>query len=344
MVQLPEPLANFPRAQLLYPGPSSLHRLDRLSSNYADQNISVWVKREDMNSPIGLGGNKMRKLEYIVPEILARGCDTLVTIGGTQSNHCRQVAALGAKLGLKVITVHQKRGLEETEQWRRFGNQQLSRLMGSSAYFAGNADDVLQKVRDSGGNPYFIPAGASRHPLGALGFVRWAFELEEQEKSMGVFFKTVIVSSHSGATAAGMISGFKLSSVLRQRKGEDVRQRKVVSIDADNRDPKVLRDIILGIAKNAALKIGLNPDTLTEDDVIVEDRFAAGAYANPDRGTLDALRMAASMDALILDPVYSGKAFAGLLGLLGAKQIRSGTKVLFVHTGGLPALGLYSQL
>src|ERR1700744_2386448 len=140
MATLPEPFASIPRAQLLYPGPTPIQKLDRLSSHYSSSHkATVWVKHEDTNSPLAGGGNKIRKLEYLVPEILSSEpkVDTLVTVGGVQSNHCRQVSAVGAKLGLKVVTVHSDIVPDQGEGYHRAGNVQLSRLMGTAAEFGG---------------------------------------------------------------------------------------------------------------------------------------------------------------------------------------------------------------
>src|SRR5690348_1064508 len=192
-------LDDFPRYPLLF-GPSPVHRLDRLSEHLGGP--SIWAKREDVNSGLAYGGNKTRKLEYLVPDALAQGADTLVSIGGYQSNHTRQVAAVAAHLGLKCVLVQ-----ENWVDWPdvvndRVGNILLSRIMGAEVRldpagfgigFKESWEQALEDVRRAGGTPYAIPAGASDHRLGGLGFAGWAEEVERQEAELGVFFDTIVV-------------------------------------------------------------------------------------------------------------------------------------------------------
>ncbi|KAJ9603366.1 hypothetical protein H2200_012144 [Cladophialophora chaetospira] len=347
MVQLPEPFASIPRHQLLYPGPTPVRKLERVSKHYSssttpEANVTVWVKHEDANSPLAGGGSKIRKLEYLVSDILASEpkVDTLVTVGGVQSNHCRQVAAVGVKLGIKVVAVHSENVPGQPEEYYKMGNLQLSRLMGSTSDVGGNVEDTMEKIRKEGRTPYFIPSGASTHPLGGLGFARWAFEVVEQEQDLGVFFNTIVVSLGSGSTVAGMIAGFKLAD--RQGKDQMSRKRKIVCVDAMSRPISERKPMILDIARNTAAQIGLDANDVDEKDIIIEDRFSSGAYGLPQDSTLDAMRKAASLEALILDPVYTGKAFAAVLGMLETEEVDSGGNILFCHTGGTAVLGAYS--
>ncbi len=189
-------LDRFDRYPLLF-GPSPVHRLDRLTAHLGG--AEIWAKREDCNSGLAYGGNKTRKLEYIVPDALAQGADTLVSIGGYQSNHTRQVAAVAAKLGLKARLVQEKWVDWPDAVNDKVGNILLSRIMGADVRLdpAGfdigirsSWEEAMQEVRDAGGTPYGIPAGASEHPLGGLGFAQWAQEVEQQEAELGVFFDT----------------------------------------------------------------------------------------------------------------------------------------------------------
>jgi len=224
-------LDDFPRYPLLF-GPSPVHRLERLSAHLGGP--AIWAKREDCNSGLAFGGNKTRKLEYLVPDALAQGADTLVSIGGVQSNHTRQVAAVAAKLGLKARLIQ-----ENWVDWPdsvndRVGNILLSRIMGADVRLVDEGfgigiksswEQAPEDVRAAGGRPYAIPAGASDHRLGGLGFANWASEVREQEQELGLFFDTVIVCSVTGSTQAGMIAGFA---------GQD-RPRQVIGIDASAR-------------------------------------------------------------------------------------------------------------
>jgi 1-aminocyclopropane-1-carboxylate deaminase len=221
-------LNDFPRYPLLF-GPSPVHPLERLSAHLGG--TAIWAKREDCNSGLAFGGNKTRKLEYLVPDVLAQGADTLVSIGGVQSNHTRQVAAVAARLGLRAVLVQ-----ESWVNWPdsvndRVGNILLSRIMGANVRlvdadfgigFKNSWERAIEDVRMQGGTPYPIPAGASDHRLGGLGFANWAYEVQQQEQQLGVFFDTIIVCCVTGSTHAGMIAGF----------AGQARQRRVIGIDA----------------------------------------------------------------------------------------------------------------
>src|ERR687884_662302 len=212
----PRSLDGFPRYPLLF-GPSPVHRLERLTADLGG--ASLWAKRDDCNSGLAFGGNKMRKLEYLVADALARGCDTLVSIGGVQSNHTRQVAAAAARAGLGCVLVQESWVDWPDVVYDRVGNILLSRLMGADVRlvragfgigFKESWEQALRDVEEVGGKPYAIPAGASDHPLGGLGFARWAAEVAAQEQEFGVFFDTVIVCSVTGSTQAGMGAGVAL--------------------------------------------------------------------------------------------------------------------------------------
>src|SRR6187431_481766 len=223
----PARLAAIDRVPLLL-GPSPIHRLERLTSHLGG--ASLWAKREDCNSGLAYGGNKVRKLEYLAADALAKGCDTLVSIGGVQSNHTRQVAAVAARLGLECVLV-QERWVEWPDVvYDKVGNILLSRIMGADVRLdpAGfdigirkSWEDALASVEAAGGKPYAVPAGASDHPLGGLGFARWADEVAEQERQLGIFFDTVVVCSVTGSTQAGMIAGFAAQKTDRAVVGID---------------------------------------------------------------------------------------------------------------------------
>jgi len=329
-------LDDFDRYPLLF-GPSPIHPLDRLSEHLGGARI--WAKREDCNSGLAFGGNKTRKLEYLVPEALAQGADTLVSIGGVQSNHTRQVAAVAARLGLKAVLVQ-----ESWVDWPdsvndKVGNILLSRLMGADVRlveagfgigFKDSWNQALDDVRSHGGTPYAIPAGASDHPLGGLGFANWAYEVQAQERELDVFFDTIIVCSVTGSTHAGMIAGFA---------GQD-RPRRVIGIDASAK-LKETRAQVEKIACNTAERIGLGRD-LRDDEITVLEGWAGDLYGVPVQSTVDAIRLTGSLEGVILDPVYEGKSMAGLIDLIGNGDIPKDSNVLYAHLGGQPALNAYS--
>lgn len=308
--------------------------------------MQIHAKRDDVNSGFAYGGNKTRKLEYLIPDALAQKCDTLISIGGYQSNHTRQVAAVAAATGLKCRLV-QENWVPDHDKYPGYdkvGNIQLSRLMDANV----RLDDsgfgiehkptlarVKQEVIDAGGKPYYIPAGASDHPLGGLGFARWACEVRYQEQKMGLFFDTVIVCAVTGSTFAGMIAGFKLLEIRGLSP-----PRKVVGIDASAK-PTETRAQVLRIAKFTAAKIGLTEDDITADDVILDERFHGGIYGVADQRTADAIRFGARTEAFITDPVYEGKSLAGLMHMVRNGEIKAGSCVLYAHLGGQLALNAY---
>ncbi|KAH6854333.1 tryptophan synthase beta subunit-like PLP-dependent enzyme [Chaetomium sp. MPI-CAGE-AT-0009] len=343
-VKLPEPFASIPREVLTF-GPSPIQHLPRISQALGGK-VNIYAKREDCNSGLAYGGNKTRKLEYLLPDALAQGCDTLVSIGGVQSNHTRQVAAAAAKLGLRVALV-QEHWVDWTDGgYEKVGNIQLSRLMGADVRLDPSGFGIEHKptlaglkaeLAAAGRNPYYIPAGASDHPLGGLGFARWAFEVAEQEREMGVFFDTVIVCAVTGSTMAGMVAGFKLVEKLGGKK------RRVVGIDASAKVPQTFEQV-LRIAKNTAVKIGLEEGDITEADIVLDDRYHAGTYGIPDEQTLEAIKFGARTEAFITDPVYEGKSLAGMMDMVRKEEIAEGSNVLYAHLGGQLALNAYSAL
>ena len=336
-------IEDFERYPLTF-GPSPIHPLDRLTAHLGGARI--WAKREDCNSGLAYGGNKTRKLEYIVPDVLASGADTLVSIGGYQSNHTRQVAAVAAKLGLKARLVQEK-WVDWPDEWNAtrldetVGNILLSRIMGADVRLdnAGfdigirsSWQDAIDDVIANGGKPYAIPAGASEHRLGGLGFANWAYEVEQQEKELGVFFDTIVVCTVTGSTHAGMIAGFA---------GQD-RPRRVIGIDASATLQKT-RDQVERIARHTAELIGLGRE-LRDDEIDVMEGWAGDLYGVPVESTLDAIRLGGSLEAMITDPVYEGKSLAGLIDLVKSRDIPATSTVLYAHLGGQLALNAYSGL
>jgi 1-aminocyclopropane-1-carboxylate deaminase len=329
---------DFPRYPLLF-GPSPVHPLERLTAHLGGPQI--WAKREDCNSGLAFGGNKVRKLEYLVADALAQGCDTLVSIGGVQSNHTRQVAAAAAVAGLRCVLIQESWVDWPDVTYDRVGNILLSRLMGADVRlvkagfgigFKESWEQAIADIEAAGGKPYAIPAGASDHPLGGLGFASWAREVETQEAELGVFFDTVIVCSVTGSTQAGMIAGFADRS----------RRRRIIGIDA-SATPDETWAQVARIARFTADAIGLGRE-LRDDEIVLDDRYHAGTYGVPDSTTLAAMRTAARLEAMITDPVYEGKSMAGLIDLVSRAEIDRSSNVLYAHLGGQPAINGYAAL
>lgn len=335
-------LHEFPRHPLTF-GPSPLQPLKRLTQHLGG--AEVWAKREDVASGLAFGGNKVRKLEYIVPDVLASGADTLVSIGGYQSNHTRQVAAVAAHLGLKARLVQEKWVPWDDPANTQVGNILLSRVMGADSRLDDAGFDIgirdswkqaLADVEASGGTPYAIPAGASEHRLGGLGFANWAFEVAEQEKQFGVFFDTIVVCTVTGSTHAGMIAGF---AALEELTGV---RRRVIGIDASATIAKT-RDQVARIARHTAELIELGRD-LRDDEIQVLEGWAGDLYGIPVASTMDAMATGARLEAMITDPVYEGKSLAGLIDLVSSGDIPKDSTVLYAHLGGQPAIDAYHSL
>ena len=336
---LPTQLHRFPRHKLTF-GPTPIHPLKRLSAHLGGK-VELFAKREDCNSGLAFGGNKTRKLEYLIPEALAQGCDTLVSIGGIQSNQTRQVAAVAAHLGLKCVLVQENWVNYSDAVYDRVGNIEMSRIMGADVRLDAAGFDIgigpswaqaMDDVRKAGGKPFPIPAGCSEHPLGGLGFVGFAEEVRAQEAELGFQFDYVVVCSVTGSTQAGMVVGF----------AADGRADKVIGIDASAK-PEQTRAQILRIAKNTANLIELGRP-ITEADVVLDTRFGGPEYGLPSAGTMEAIRLSARLEGMLTDPVYEGKSMHGMIELVREGAFPEGSKVLYAHLGGVPALNAYSFL
>jgi 1-aminocyclopropane-1-carboxylate deaminase len=332
-------LADYPRIPLLF-GPSPVHPLPRLSAALGGR-VEIWAKREDCNSGIAFGGNKVRKLEYLAADAIAQGCDTLVSIGGVQSNHTRAVTGVARHLGLEVVTVQEHWVDWDDPGYETVGNIQLSRIMGGDIRLDQAGFDIgirdswraaLESVVTRGGKPYPIPAGASDHPLGGLGFANWVGEVAAQESQLGLFFDTVIVCSVTGSTHAGMIAGTAL---------EGRADRRIVGVDASKTLDQT-REQVARIARSTAAAIGLDRD-LRDDEITIVDGYAGPRYGVPDEQTIAAIQLAARTEGMLTDPVYEGKSMAGLIGMVRSGEIPSGSRVLYAHLGGQPALSAYAH-
>jgi 1-aminocyclopropane-1-carboxylate deaminase len=330
-------LQKFSRHPLTF-GPTPIQPLRRLSAHLGGK-VELYAKREDCNSGLAFGGNKTRKLEYLIPEALAQGCDTLVSIGGIQSNQTRQVAAVAAHLGLKCVLVQENWVNYSDAVYDRVGNIQMSRIMGADVRLVSDSFDIgfrksweqaLEEVRQGGGKPYPIPAGCSDHPLGGLGFVGFAEEVRQQEAELGFKFDYIVTCSVTGSTQAGMVVGF----------AADGRADRVIGIDASAK-PKQTRDQILRVAQNTAKQVELGRE-ITDNDVVLDTRYGGPEYGLPSEGTLEAIRLCAKLEGMLTDPVYEGKSMQGMIGMVRGGEFPEGSKVLYAHLGGVPALNGYS--
>ncbi|HEY7747665.1 MAG TPA: 1-aminocyclopropane-1-carboxylate deaminase [Aestuariivirgaceae bacterium] len=332
-------LEKFARYPLTF-GPTPIERLSRLS-NHLGGKVEIYAKREDCNSGLAFGGNKIRKLEYIVPDAIASNADTLVTIGGVQSNHTRQVAAVAAKIGMKCRLVQESWVPFEDAVYDRVGNILMSRVMGAQIDLVNEGFDIgireswkraLEDVKAHGGKPYAIPAGASVHKYGGLGYVGFAEEVRTQEAELGLKFDYIVVCSVTGSTHAGMVVGF----------AADGRARRVIGIDASG-TPQQTRAQVLDIAQQTSQLIKLGQEITTDDVILLED-YAYPAYGIPSAETNDAIRLAARLEGMMTDPVYEGKSMQGLIDLVRKDFFPPSSKILYAHLGGVPAINAYSYI
>ncbi|WP_067562119.1 1-aminocyclopropane-1-carboxylate deaminase [Halofilum ochraceum] len=332
-------LEQFERYPLTF-GPSPIERLDRLSEQLGGA-VEIHAKREDCNSGLAFGGNKIRKLEYLVPDILRQGADTLVTVGGIQSNHTRQVAAVAAKLGLRCRLVQESWVPFPDAVYDRVGNILMSRVMGAEIELVDRGFDIgiresweqaLDNVRAGGGTPYPIPAGASVHELGGLGYVGFAEEVRQQEREMGLRFDYIVVCTVTGSTHAGMVVGF----------AADDRARNVIGIDA-SATPEKTENQVRSIADRTADLVGLERP-IEKDEVVLNRDYAYPVYGVPSEETSDAIRLCARLEGMMTDPVYEGKSMQGLIDLVRKGYFPEGSRVLYAHLGGVPAINGYSYL
>src|SRR5215469_7318445 len=330
-------LEKFARYPLTF-GPTHIEKLERLSKHLGCE-VELYAKREDCNSGLAFGGNKLRKLEYIIPDAIASNVDTLVSIGGVQSNHTRQVAAVAAKLGMKCRLVQETWVPHEDAVYDRVGNIMLSRIMGADVRLVDDGFDIgirksweaaLKEVEARGGRPYAIPAGASVHKYGGLGYVGFAEEVRAQERELGFAFDFIVVCTVTGSTHAGMLVGF----------ARDGRQCKVIGIDASF-TPAQTKAQVLAIAQNTARLVELGREIVADDVVLIED-YAYPAYGVPSEETKEAIRLCARLEGMITDPVYEGKSMQGLIDLVQKGYFPAGSRILYAHLGGAPALNGYA--
>ena len=318
-------------------GPTPIEPLPRLSAALGGK-VRIYAKRDDCNSGLACGGNKLRKLEYIVPDAIASGADTLVSIGGVQSNHTRMVAATAAKIGMKCVVIQESWVPHHDAVYDRVGNILLTRLMGADSRLVDDGfdigirkswEDAIQSVKDAGGRPYPIPAGASVHKFGALGYVAFAEEVVAQERALDLTFDFIVVCVVTGSTQAGMIVGFAAQD----------RAQRVIGIDASGTIDRT-RAQVRYIVDHTAELIGLHR-AVRDDEIVIHPDYAYPAYGVPSPETNAAIRLAAQTEAMITDPVYEGKSMQGLIDLTRKGFFPDGSAVLYVHLGGVPAINGY---
>ncbi|MCV4273709.1 D-cysteine desulfhydrase [Pseudomonas capsici] len=324
-------LARFNRLDLIE-APTPLEKLERLST-WAGRDI--YIKRDDTTT-LALGGNKVRKLEYLAADALAQGADTLITAGAIQSNHVRQTAALAARLGLGCVALLENPIGTEDANYLHNGNRLLLELFDAKVELVenlDNADEQLQalaaRLRTSGKKPYLVPIGGSS-TVGALGYVRAGLELAEQIKQTGLDFSAVVLASGSAGTHSGLALAL----------AEQLPELPVIGVTVSRSEEAQLPKV-QGLAERTAELLDIALPSAFK--VQLWDEYFGPRYGEPNAGTLSAIKLIASHEGLLLDPVYTGKAMAGLLDGIGRQRFNDGP-LIFLHTGGAPALFAYPDV
>ncbi len=324
-------IARFPRRRYTA-GYTAIEPMARLTDLLGG--ATLWIKRDDQLGLAG-GGNKTRKLEFLVADALAQGADTLVTTGAPQSNHCRLTAAAAVREGLKCRLLIEERTAGSYDP-DGTGNHFLFDLLGVESIevvpagtdLAAGMARIAETLKAEGRTPYVIPGGGS-NPLGALGYVSCAGEIVAQSADMGVAFDAVVCASGSAGTHAGLLVGLETTRSAMPLVGVSVRRPEPEQVA-----------LVEGLATRTAVLLGHDAAVVT-DKTMVDDRWVGGGYALPTESMIEAVRLLAGTEGVLLDPVYTGKAMAGLIGQVREGRWTKGQNILFVHTGGSPALYAY---
>lgn len=327
-------LGRYPRARLACL-PTPVHPLRRLSDDLGGPEI--WMKRDDLTGLAG-GGNKTRKLEFVVADALEAGADTLVTVGAVQSNHTRQTAAAAARTGLRSVLLHNNWVPAKGREHGDVGNPLLSDMVGASLYFdpaerevgdEGHLVALVEHLRTDGRHPYVIPGGASEHRLGSLGYIGCAGEIVSQAQGLGIDFDHVLHCTGSSSTQSGLIAGFAALGATT----------RVIGV-ADDDETSEKSERVLRLARAALAELELTAAVSSADvEVIASDPNRYGVAAP---GTIDAILRLARTEGIAADPVYEGKALAGLIELIRRGVLTRKDRVLVLHLGGTPAVHAYA--
>ncbi|HEY5789465.1 MAG TPA: D-cysteine desulfhydrase [Gammaproteobacteria bacterium] len=327
-------LAKFNRVRLGHL-PTPLEPMDNLRRALGG-GPRLWIKRDDCTG-LATGGNKTRKLEFLMAEALAEGADTVITQGAVQSNHVRQTTAAACRLGLSCHGLLERRVPAAASNYDRTGNVFLDRLLGASYEFrdggvAMEAESaaLAERLRAEGRKPYVIPGGGS-NPVGALGYANCALELTAQSVDLGVGFDWLVHATGSTGTQAGLLAGLHGLSSETRLLGVSVRQPQARQVAAVHR-----------LTQATAELLGLR-GSIPEEAVEVDDRFVGAGYGQPAASTLEAIELFARSEGILLDPVYSGKGAAGLIGRIREGFFSDHANVVFLHTGGSAALFAYED-
>ncbi len=326
-------LDDFPRVSLAHL-PTPLEAMPRLSEHLGGPQI--YVKRDDCTG-LATGGNKTRKLEFSMGEALQQGADTIITVGAVQSNHVRQAAAAACKLGLHCEVLLEHRVAHPSDLYRSSGNVLLDRLFGANLReydkdtdFDTEMEVIAEQIRSSGGKPYIIPGGAS-NPVGALGYVNCAVELLQQAEEASIDFDHFVTTSGSAGTHAGLAVGLRGSACDKPILGFGV-----------NAPQDIQEQRVYELACETAEYAGA-PGVVRRDDIFADCSYVGPGYGEPTEAMNEAVLLAARLEGLLFDPVYTGKALAGLIDYIREGRIAADSSVVFLHTGGAAGLFAYAD-
>ena len=328
-------LPDLPRAPLVQL-PTPIHKLVRFGKHLGGPEL--WIKRDDLTGLAG-GGNKSRKLEFLVEDALRSGADTLVTVGAIQSNHTRQTAAAAARCGLRCALLHCGWTRDAGPGYRHVGNILFSSILGAELYLdererpiedQSPLEGLVERLRWQGRRPYLIPGGASEHPLGSMGYVACAAEITQQARDLGIHFDYVVHCTGSGSTQSGLVAGFAAL-------GADTR---VIGISDDD-DVEIKKERVLRLANETLETLG-QPVRVTPGDVEIT-AATSDPYGVASQDVYEGIHLLARTEGLMADPVYEGKAVRGLLNLADEGRFEPESRVLLMHLGGAPAVHAYAS-
>ena len=328
-------LSHYPRLHFAHL-PTPLEPMPRLSEELGGPNL--WIKRDDCTG-LSSGGNKTRKLEFLMADALEKSADTIITQGATQSNHARQTCAIAAKLGLKCHILLEDRTGYHDEAYAHNGNVLLDQLHGASISIRpGDSDmnaemeQLAQQLRDDGKKPYVIPGGGSNE-IGALGYVNAAFELTHQANERSLRIDHLVHATGSAGTQAGLVLGMEAMNSRIPIYG--------VSVRADKQKQE---ENVYGLVQRTAEFMGYSPDLVARGKVVANSDYVGPGYGLPTDAMVEAVKMMACCEGILLDPVYAGKGFSGLIDLVRRGHFKKGENVVFLHTGGSVSLFAYPNI
>jgi L-cysteate sulfo-lyase len=328
-------LSRYPRLHFAHL-PTPLEPMQRISEALGGPNL--WIKRDDCTG-LSSGGNKTRKLEFLMADAVEQKADTIITQGATQSNHARQTCAIAAKLGLECHILLEDRTGYGDEAYAHNGNVLLDQLHGASiSVRPGDSDmnaemeQLAMQLRDDGKKPYIIPGGGSNE-IGALGYVNAAFELTHQANERSLHIDHLVHATGSAGTQAGLVLGMEAMNSGIPVYGVSVRAEK-----------QKQEENVYGLVQRTAAFMGYSPNLVEREKVVADSGYVGPGYGLPTDAMVEAVKMLAQYEGILLDPVYSGKGFSGLIDLVRKGHFKKGENVVFLHTGGSVSLFAYPDI